>query len=174
MKLLKNKFVLFVSFLLVLTCIGGVYAYMFKQTDIVDNQFIPAVVKCEVNEDYDGHVKSSITVKNTGNIDAYLRLRLVSYWIDSNGNIVPKASEMPTFSVNSGWIKGSDDTYYYNSIVSPNNSTGNLSSSIQLKESSEGYKQVVEVFAEAIQAKPKDAVTQAWPVNVNNEILSLK
>ena len=38
------------------------------------------------------------------------------------------------------------------------------------------YNQVVEIFAEAIQANPTRAVTQAWKrVNINNDgILSLK
>lgn len=150
---------------------GMVLAYMFRQTEYEDNQFTPANVSCEVVEEFDGTQKTSIQVQNTGNIDAYLRVRLVSYWVDSNGNIVAKPSSMPEITLADGWIKGSNNTYYYQSSVSsvaPNNFTGELlSEPIILQKDENGYLQVVEVFAEAIQSIPANAITNSWNLSLD-------
>ena len=154
-------------FLLVLLC-GTTFALMLRQTDTLDNQFKPAIVSCAVAESFDGTVKTSIAVKNTGNIDAYLRLRLISYWVDSKGNIVSKSSRMPSVSVADGWVEGSDNTYYYSQPVAPNETTPNLLvEKITLVQKNE-YLQVVEVFADAIQSKPTDAVIESWHVTLDS------
>ena len=147
----------------------GVYAYMVKSSDTVTNELIPGQVDCQVVETFDGEKKTSITVKNTGNVEAYIRVRLVTYWVTSEGSIAPKASEMPTFTCNSTWFKGSNDTYYYTAPVNPGEFTADLlptGATIQLKQDGEYY-QVVEVFAEAIQSLPAAAVEGVWPVQVN-------
>ena len=152
----------------VLLC-GTVLAYMFRQTEEKNNEFTPAKVTCKVDEAFDGETKSRIQVQNTGNIDAYLRVRLVSYWVDADGNIVAKPSVMPQFQMAAGWLKGSNDTYYYQEPVSPNAPTGNLlSSPIALEQDTEnGYVQVVQVFAEAIQSEPTKAATNSWHVTID-------
>lgn len=163
---LKTTFLVLIS-LLILLC-GTTFALMLRQTDTLDNQFKPAIVSCAVAESFDGTVKTSIAVKNTSNIDAYLRLRLISYWVDSKGNIVSKSSQMPSVSVADGWVKGSDNTYYYSQPVAPNEPTPNLlDKKITLVQENE-YLQVVEVFADAIQSKPTDAVIESWHVTLDS------
>lgn len=161
---LKTALLVLVS-LLVLLC-GTTFALMFRQTEPLDNQFEAAVVSCAVVESFDGTTKSSIAVKNTGNIDAYLRLRLVSYWVDSKGNIISKPSQMPTVSVASGWVAGSDNTYYYSQPVAPNVTTPDLLGAKITLVQEDGYLQVIEVFADAIQSKPEAAVTESWGVTL--------
>ena len=151
-------------------------AYMRKTTEEVDNTFIPAYVACVVDEDFADNKKTSITVKNTGNIDAYIRVRLVSYWIDESGAIVSKSSEMPTFGIADDWIPDAGNyTYYYTKKVAPDAFTTTLldsGSTITLRLSSEGYRQVVEVFAEAIQAEPDEAVTDSWNVTIADDVIT--
>ena len=149
-------------------------AYMRKTTEEVDNTFIPAYVDCVVDEDFADNKKTSITVKNTGNIDAYIRVRLVSYWIDESGAIVSKSSEMPTFGIADDWIPDAGNyTYYYTKKVAPDAFTTTLlDSGITLRLSSEGYRQVVEVFAEAIQAEPDEAVTDSWNVTIADDVIT--
>ena len=118
--------------------------------------------------------KTGITVENTSNISAYLRLRLVTYWVDTStgtAQIVSKPSEMPHFDIAAGWLAGSNDTYYYTSPVSPNGFSGELLASgsvIPLVEE-DGYLQVIEIFAEAIQYLPDDAVEDSWGVTLNSD-----
>lgn len=157
---------------MVLIC-GSVFAYMFMRTANQTSTFVPAKVSCTVSEEFNQTTgaKSSITVKNTGNIDAYLRVRLVSYWVDSNNNVAAKSS--PNLELNydtTNWIAGSDDTFYYIHPVLPGDSTPVLfPGSITLDESAEGFRQVVDVFAEAIQAKPADAATESWDVTLEDD-----
>lgn len=168
MKLKKSPLLLIAAFVAIGALSVGVIAYMFNQTNVIENEFVPARVACQVDETFSENtgVKKEITIKNTGNTDAYLRVRLVSYWIDADNNVVAKPSEVPEFTLGEGWIEGSNDTYYYESPVSPNNSTPVLGSDMTLVVQ-DGYRQVVDVFAEAIQSKPTDAVTNSWGVTLD-------
>ena len=161
---------LIVSLAASLLLCGTVLAYMFRQTEQKENEFVPSTVTCKVVEAFDGTQKTSIQVQNTGNIDAFLRVRLVTYWVDAEGNIVAKPSAMPEINMAAGWIKGSNDTYYYAKPVSPTAHTDSLlSSPITLETDANGYKQVVEVFAEAIQSKPANAATNSWKVSIDTD-----
>ena len=167
----------------ILTTVGSVNAYMRKQTEVVENVFTPAVVTCKVVESFANKVdKTDVAIQNTGNIDAYLRLRFVTYWIDSHGDII--FDESKTLVVNNNtaddeskvlrvdydttnWIL-KDDIFYYIHPVAPGAVTTDLlkpDAKITLTTLN-GHKQVVEVFAEAIQRLPKDAVEESWRVKV--------
>lgn len=168
----RKKFLIFLfcTLFVAISLVCAVFAYMFKQTNTVQMPLEPARVTCAVDETFDGTNKTKIAVKNTGNIDAYLRVRLVSYWVNEDGEIMPEESQMPAYKVSSGWIKLGDHTYYYKDPIAPNAQTPNLllveegKSPMQLTTSPDGYQQVVVVFAEAIQANPHDAIKEAWGV----------
>lgn len=147
---------------------GTVIAYMFRMTDDADNQFAPAEVSCAVLEQFDGTNKSEVKVQNTGNIAAYLRIRLVSYWVDGSGNVVAKPSVMPSFVLQSGWVAGANNTYYYQTPVAPLGYTADLWSGTVTLALDGDYRQVLEVFAEAIQGNPKTAVTESWGVTLDS------
>ena len=166
-----------VAVALVLLC-GTTLAYMFQRTSLVVNQFETAFVDCLVHEQTNtgtemASAKSSIKVENTGNIPAYIRVRFVSYCIDDNGHIMGKASDMPTFDYDeSTWFKH-NDIYYCRTPVAVGELTPELLKSgktIKLGvDPDTGYRQVVEVFADAIQSKPEKAVTESWKVAVSGE-----
>ena len=162
-------------------------AYMRKTTEEIDNNFIPAEVTCDVIETFDETTgtKSSVQVKNTGNIPSYIRLRVVSYYVDSEGEIqfVPSPKVNVDYN-NSDWFMDADeDTYYYKyPVVNGGNTTEFLAEGKKIElgsytANSITYYQVVEIVAEAIQANPDKAVEAAWPVTVDtdaNQTLSLK
>lgn len=170
MKKTETRFwYLLIFVVLICSLAGTAYAYMYGRTQPVTNTLVPAEVNCVVYEVKDTVAKSSITVSNTSNIDAYLRVRLVSYWIDSNGDVVWKPSGPISVSVADGWRKGADgNTFYYTNQVEPGLSTSNLlNSELTLSIDAEGNRQVIDVFAEAIQANPAGAVESAWGVTMN-------
>lgn len=155
--------------LLVSLC-GTVLAYMFRQTAPIENPFEPAKVACEVTEVTDNPIteKSSITVQNTGTINAYLRVRLVTYWVDGAGNVAGKASPPLSVPLANGWIAGPNNTYYYKTPVEPTKFTTELLNGTITLEQDGDYRQVIEVFAEAIQSSPSDAVTDSWQVTLDD------
>ena len=163
-------FILFFSSLAIsLILCGTVFAYMFRQTEYTDNKFVPANVSCKVIEAFDGTQKTSIQIQNTGNIDEYLRVRLISYWVNANGDTVAKPSIIPEVEMTAGWIKGANNTYYYKTPVKPGELTASLlSAPIILEIDENGYTQVIEVFAEAIQSKPHSAATSSWGVTIDS------
>ena len=169
---LKVAIIVCLIILLALLC-GTAFALMYRQTQELNNQLEAAVVDCTVLEEFNGTEKSSITVKNTGNIDAYLRLRMVSYWVDSNGKIVSKPSKMPTVTVAAGWVVGSDNTYYYSKPIAPGGITPDLLDENMILIEEGGYLQVVEVFADAIQSKPPEAVTKSWGVTIDGDSITV-
>lgn len=119
---------------------------------------------------FDGDKKKK---KNTGDTDAYIRVKLVTYMADSEGNPIAKNASIPPFDPGSDWFYcESDDTYYYGKPVAPGDKTSDLigSDGITLKDG-----QVVEVLAEGIQSVPDNAVEEAWPaVEVVDGVLQVK
>ena len=153
--------------------VGGVYSYMFARTEDAANELTPAAVSCEVYEEFANNQKDSIKVKNTGKVDAYLRVRLVTYWVNDADEIVAKPSKKLTVTLTDNWLADTDnDTYYYQYPVKPDELTDNLLKDAITLISEDGYNQVIEVFAEAIQAEGMTdvgnvpAVTDAWGVIV--------
>lgn len=141
--------------------LGVTIAYMFRVSPSVNQTLEKAVVNCIVEEEFNPAtgVKSSVTVKNTGNIPEYLRVYLVSYWVDENGNIISKKADIPNFTLADGWIKKENNIYQYNLPIQPENSTPNLFASGQtmtLSNDTDGNRQVIEIFAEAIQTNAID------------------
>lgn len=184
----RTHTVLLLALILVLAATAGVtLAFMFKKAG-ADNQFTPAQVTCQVSETLDGqtytqgshtgHAKSDIRVENTGNVPAFLRLRLVSYWVDGDGQVVGLPSQMPELTVDTScWIAGGGDTYYYTAPVAPGERTAPLCSHvIRLAESKDRADntiyQVLDVFAEAIQAAPEEAVVQSWQVTLTDGVIT--
>lgn len=151
--------------------VGVTLSFMFKKAEKTTT-FVPAEVTCEVKESLLSGVKSDVCVKNTGNAAAYLRIRLVSYYVDNDNSIAGRVpSQYPTLTLQNGWIAGTDHTYYYPTPVEPDAKTKILCDPITLGTvklaDGETVYQVLEVFAEAIQAEPVGAVQEAWNVTVS-------
>ena len=166
--------------------VGLTLAFMFKKAEKT-NRFIPAEVSCAVREKLDnnevagtaavGGEKADIRVENTGNVREFLRLKMVSYYVDANGDIVGTvSSQYPTLSLKNGWIAGANRTYYYPYPVEPGSLTGILCEPFSLGqtqfENGTMVYQVMEVIAEAVQAEPISAVQETWGVTVTNNTIT--
>lgn len=196
---MKNKRLLRISAILLVAAVltTAVNAFMINRSQTFNNKFVPASVKCEIEEKFsestNTNTKSSIQVKNTGNTDAYIRVRLVFHWEDSKGNVVGRNMD-PTASIvgfkdglgsyfnSSEWVKGEDDyTYYYKNSVAPEAFTSELLNkditmgpyvhTVQIDSETTVtyyYYPVIEVLAEAVQSKPAEAVEEAWSVTLDS------
>ncbi len=170
--LLQKKWLLATAVIMLLFGATLVYAFYFHTTTTKVNEFAAAEVSCAANETWDGSQKTSVSVTNTGTVSAYIRVRLVGYWLNSSGNIAAKSSVLPEFTLAEGWLYDAEtDTYYYQYPVAAGESTPNLlaeDSAILLWEE-DGYTLVVDILAEAIQAEPATAVEEAWSVGVGED-----
>lgn len=166
----KKAGMLFLSLLLIaLLAAGGTLAWLSAQTDEVKNTFTPGEITTTITENFDGKVKKEIHVKNEGNISAYIRVKLVSYRVNNNGDHIGGTTTIPDFNLGSGWVKFGD-YYYYTQPVTAGDTAPNMlgDGGITLEEyaDSDGGKQVIEVMAEAIQSVPDEAVGEAWGVKI--------
>lgn len=162
--------------------VSGTVAYLLTKTAPVQNTFTPSNVTCTVTEDFDGTTKKNVNVTNTGNTDAYIRVKLVTYRVNTNGDHIGGTAEIPNFNPGDGWVKNGE-YYYYTSPVEPNgkpttdligDSGITLNDYTTIPNDPDGGKQVIEVMAEAIQSQGVDqkgipAVTLAWDVSVGND-----
>lgn len=151
---------------------GTVLALMLRRSQTEENSFVPAIVSCEVKETVVDNEKTSIKVKNTGNIEAYLRVCFVTYWVNAEGKIVPEPSkDISNLLCTGKWKAGSDNIYYYVEPVAPGEEVEFLDSgkTIVIEKDEDGNKQVLEVFAEAIQSLPDTAVTNSWKVTLDSK-----
>ena len=167
----KSFLVLFSLALILLFAVGGTLAYIVTSTNDVKNTFEPAQVACEVEEQFDGTIKSDVKIRNTGDIDAYIRAAVIITWKDSDGNIsavAPVAGTDYNIIYQLGdWIKGSDGYYYFKNPVAAGAVTGTaLIDSCELLEScnrpGDNYDLSVEILADAIQSTPDNAVEESW------------
>ena len=198
----KLLFLLLTAFLLANATV--VYAYTMQHTQDLVNTFLPAHVDAEVVESYvtktetvtdengvekevTKYVKESVAAKNTSDIEAYLRLRVVAHWEDTKGNIVAMSCPAPELNIDTqNWIKYSDagtgtapniNIYYYKLPVAPGDTTGNLltedlvlnSDLITYNGVQYEYNQVITIIAEAIQSKPVSAVEESWGVVITQD-----
>ena len=156
--------------LLLALAISGTVAWLTTKDKPITNTFNPSKVACEVTESFDGTVKSSVNVKNTGDIDAYIRVKLVTYRTNERGQHIGGTAEIPAFTPGAGWVPY-NGYYYYTKPVAPNTLPENaLIGSIELKASYDdagGGKQAIDVMAEAIQSVPAEAVGEAWGVTIS-------
>ena len=156
--------------LLLALAISGTVAWLTTKDAPITNTFNPSKVACEVTESFNGTVKSSVNVKNTGDIDAYIRVKLVTYRTNEQGQHIGGTAEIPAFTPGAGWV-AYNGYYYHTKPVAPNAQPEKaLISSINLTEKyidADGGRQAIDVMAEAIQSVPAEAVGEAWGVTIS-------
>ena len=185
----RSLFPAFIAFILAcsLWLAGLVYAALKDTTAVVDNELVPATVTCQVNETFNGQTKTNVSVTNTGNVPAFIRVKVVLNWTDSDGYPAWFAGSSDygvstTLASPLNWTnaKGSsviDDGYwYYNGIVQPNGATSDLIASIAENLSAAvsanpQYHLKVTVLAEAIQAA-STAASESWGMTFNGSAWS--
>ena len=153
--------------LLLALAIGGTLAWLSTKDGPITNTFTPSKVTCVVTERFDGStgVKSNVNVKNTGTINAFIRVKLVTYRTNDKGYHIGGTASLPKFTLGENWVLH-DGYYYYTLPVAPGDSPKtSLTESMTLTDSytdADGGKQAIDVMAEAIQSVPEDAVKAAW------------
>ena len=161
---------LLLSLLLIVTmAVGGTVAYLATHSGPIQNSFKPSFVDCEVMESFNGTTKSEVNVQNTRDTEAYIRVKLVTYRVNDDGQHIGGIATIPDFTPGENW-KEFGGYYYYTLPVAPNaEPAADLIDSIALTGSyddADGGKQVIEVMAEAIQSGPDYAVGQSWGVSI--------
>ncbi len=181
-KRMSRLFLLLASLvLLVNVSIFTTMAFLTTSTGNVENTFIAKEVPNEVVEEFDHNVKKNVKIRNTGDVDAYIRAAVVFTWVDKDGNVSGvKPVEVTDYTIewktDTGWVKGTDGYYYYTNVVPAGQTTGVLFTGCQpvAGKAPEGYQLSVEIMGQSIQADGKNSngtapVADKWPVTVNTD-----
>lgn len=77
----KKLIIMLVSIVLAVTvAVVGTLAYLFHITDNVVNVFTPTEVTCKVDETFENNIKTNVSIQNTSNIDAFIRVAVLANW----------------------------------------------------------------------------------------------
>ena len=143
-------------------------AWLTAHTNSITNTFTVATPGVEIEEGFDKQTKSNVQVKNTGEVEAYIRVALVPTWTsDAEGkNAVGEPASLEDLKIEgtfpgAGWLKGSDGYYYYQTPVAPGAYTAVLLEKATVTTEN-GYHMNLQVMADSIQADPTRAVTAMW------------
>ena len=166
----KNKNLALAILLLLTLSISSVFGFMLSRSDTIENNFEAASPSCQIVESFNGNQKTSVQIQNTSNIACYMRLRMVTHWVNDQNEIVGQPTEQLVVDFdNSQWIRTGNTFVYKNPVQPKDFSAELLKSPLVLEEKTVDevhLRQVVEIFAECIQAEPKDAVKESWNVNI--------
>ena len=163
-----------VALALVLCIAGGAtLAFLMVTTPSMTNVFQYGHVTCAVQEEFDGTTKSDVSIKNTGNTQSYIRVKLVFTWKDAEGNVSaqPVTDQDYKMDLNKvDWFE-KDGYYYAKAPVAPDHNTPDLIHSCTeiVANAPEGDTLSLEILADAIQSTPTRAVEQAWGVIVDTD-----
>lgn len=187
----KALFALVSVLVLVFAAVGVTVAYLQTQTEPLENQFTPAKVSCKVEETFDGNVKSDVTIRNTGDTDAFIRVAIVANWVQTDDNDNSKVTSvhaqqpvinkdytlMLADNFKENWLQDGNGFYYYKNAVEPDGSTAVLIKECKPIESNApaGYTLAVEIVASAIQASPETVAEEYWRISVEKgEIIGVQ
>lgn len=163
---------------------GATMAYLTRDAEATNtfeqvNAVGPAVT---TSQQADGTVKISVNVSNT-DYAVYLRARVSGSWKDAEGNVLAAPADNAfVFTNENGWVEGSDGFWYYHDPVgtaTPADGSTAVPAEVPFgsytvvpnaaPETGEtGYSLSIDVLAQAVQAAPADAVTDAWGMQYDN------
>ena len=183
---IKPFLIAFCVCILACAAVSGSLAWLISAPEPVVNEFTPGVVTIEVDEKFDSTTKSDVSIKNTGNVPAYIRVALVPAWVDDEGNIAAKPASLKLnddcniawgkdgSGYEADWFIGSDGFYYCKTVIEPGASTPILIKSCTVKGEEHEYDFELQVIASAVQSLPTSTVETVWPVVVCTDVTLAK
>lgn len=161
---------------LALTAALATRAYLSKVTDPVTNTLTAGKVEASVDESFDKTTKKNVAIKNTGNVTAYIRAKVIVSWMSEDGTEVyaqsPEEGTDYTISYDgdSSWQQAADGFWYYTQPVDDGDETGILIKEAKLADGvtpPAGYTLSIEIAASALQSLPTSTVSDTWTSGVD-------
>jgi hypothetical protein len=142
------------AILILTVAVGGTIAYLVTSDGPITNTFTPSKVTCDVNEEFtDKTTKKNVKIKNTGDTDAYIRVKVVGNWCRTeNGKevVIEPWTDDIKYNSGNGWVKHTDGYHYYTLLVAPEELTANLFDSYTPETKSDGTHLVLNIVCQAV------------------------
>ena len=158
--------------LLLALAIGGTVAWLSTKDEPITNTFLPSKVACKVQEEFNSTtgVKSNVNVRNTGDTQAFIRVKLVTYRTNDQGQHIGGTAALPDFELGADWVEYDGYYYYKLPVAAGGKPEADLTKKMTLKgncDGADGGHQAIDVMAEAIQSVPEAAVKAAWGLSID-------
>lgn len=169
-KKLKKLIVISAVGLMAAVTVGMTVAWIAAQSGTISNAFQKAQMTCEVSETFEEGVKSDVRIKNTGTMEAYIRVALIPV-LKEGDNIIGVSASLSDCDITWGddygtlWVCGTDGYYYCKVPIEANAFTPILIDQCTVDESQMGRFEL-QIAAQAIQALPASAVIDVWESGV--------
>ena len=150
---------------LLLASITGTIAYIQVHSHI-SNSFTVAKLSIELNETFDGKDKTNVTVKNTGDVPAYLRAAIVVNWKDTDGTVISANESEYSMAMGPEWIQGADSYWYCKKPTDAGQPSPALIVSCKPTVVKADQHLGVEILIQGVQAEPATAVEELWDATV--------
>ena len=150
---------------LLLASITGTIAYIQVHSHI-SNSFTVAKLSIELNETFDGKDKTNVTVKNTGDVPAYLRAAIVVNWKDTDGTVISANESEYSMAMGPEWIQGADSYWYCKKPTDAGQPSPALIVSCKPIVVKADQRLSVEILIQGVQAEPATAVEELWDATV--------
>ncbi len=152
--------------ILLIAAAGTTAAWLAAQSATLSNSFEAAEVTCDIDETFSGGVKSDVSIRNTGTMDAYIRVALIPVWKDGD-SIAGEAASLGDCTIDWGddgtaaWALGADGYYYCKLPVAAGGNTPVLIDKCTAAAHG-GLRFELQICAQAVQALPVSAVMSVW------------
>lgn len=167
-KFILRSLIMIASVAVVLLLVKQTQAWLLDQTAVRENQFTVAKINHEIEEEFNGALKTNVRVTNTGNTKSFIRVLVLPQWLDKNTSTPVGLVAEETYQISfnqANWTK-KGDYWYYNQPVEAGAQTDVLIKSAAPKEGlSESYRDKVfnlQVITQSVQATPIEAVKDLW------------
>lgn len=167
--------ILILTLMLAAVTVPMAMSYLTSSPDELENTFTDPYVPPQITEVFDGEIKENIQIRNTGNVDAYIRAALVIQAKAKSGDILAYSpvpgTDYTLSALGANWFKHGD-YYYFKHPVPPGALTDVMFSQIKALKiplktvGGVHYYLNIDVASQSIQALPPGAVESAWPVTV--------
>ena len=174
----KSIIIMAIAALLVGTVAAVTVSYISKSSTL-SNSFTTGTINPVINETFDNTTKEDVYISNSGNSPMYVRVAILYSFIRTSGSLlsdIPVENTDYTVSLSSStnWLHGSDGYYYYKLPLNENEDSDILVDEIRNLANYDDKRLDVDILVQGIQAEPSNAVREAWNVNVNDGVISLR
>ncbi len=162
----KSILLLIMAAVILMVSVVGTVAYLATDTAPVVNTFKPAEFDTEIEETFpDPYTeKEDVYINNPGEVDVYVRAKVVGNWCDEEGNIVTAWNDNIVYNAED-WEKGGDGYYYHKGKVAAGGKTGNLFDSYTYTSAdipAGAHHLEMTILHQSVQAEPAQAVMDLW------------
>ena len=173
MLLKRKEFIILLSTILLICGVSVTISFL-QLSSQKTNDFEKGIVTNTITETFENNVKTDVSVKNTGNVTSYIRASIIISYKNSEDVVLSEEPIANTdykleLSSSQNWLYSQDDGYYYYKLpVDANVSTDVLINRCTELNPKTGQTFNVDIVSQTIQATPKEAVEEAWPVTIDN------